>query len=168
MAGALPGDRRFGHRRALVTKRYFTPTGRLLRFITASHRTMYRLSGGRLGTKARGLPTLLLTTTGRKSGQKHTVPLPFLPDGERMVVVASFAGGPSNPAWYLNLTADPDVLVQYRGDARPARAETATGEALDALWTRIAVEAAWYVDYQQRTDRQIPVVVITPSPATRG
>jgi deazaflavin-dependent oxidoreductase (nitroreductase family) len=145
-----------------VTKRYFTPRGRLLRFITASHRAAYRLSGGRLGTKARGLPTLLLTTTGRKSGQQHTVPLPFLLDGLRMVVVASFAGGPANPAWYLNLTADPDVFVQYRGDARPARAETATGEERDALWKRLAVEAPWYLEYQKRTERDIPVVVITP------
>src|SRR4029077_3092340 len=104
----------------------------------------------------------LLTTTGRKSGQQHTVPLPFLLDGLQMVVVASFAGGPSNPAWYLNLTANPDVVVQYRDDTRPARALTAAGEERDRLWKRLAEEAPWYIDYQQRTEREIPVVVITP------
>jgi deazaflavin-dependent oxidoreductase (nitroreductase family) len=145
-----------------VSKRYFTPRGRLLRAITASHRAMYKLSGGRLGNKARGLPTLLLTTTGRKSGQRHTVPLPFLPDGARMIVVASFAGGPKHPAWYLNLRDDPDVTVQYKGATQPARAETATGEQRDLLWKRIADEAPWYVDYQGRTEREIPVVVLSP------
>jgi deazaflavin-dependent oxidoreductase (nitroreductase family) len=79
-----------------------------------------------------------------------------------MVVVASFAGGPANPAWYLNLTANPDVSFQYRGEAGRARAETATGEEREMLWKRLAAEAPWYVEYQHRTERQIPVVVITP------
>jgi deazaflavin-dependent oxidoreductase (nitroreductase family) len=145
-----------------VKKRYFTPTGRLLRFITATHRLMYRASGGRLGTKARGLPTLLLTTTGRRSGQQHTIPLPFLPDGEAMVVVASFAANPKHPAWYLNLVDDPKVTVQYRGATLGMRAETAVGGQREVLWQRIEREAPWYVEYQQRTDRQIPVVVLSP------
>jgi deazaflavin-dependent oxidoreductase (nitroreductase family) len=151
-----------------VTSRYFTPTGRLLRWITSIHRIMYRLSGGRLGTTARGLPTLLLTTTGRRSGQRHTVPLPFIADAEAFVVVASYAANPKHPAWYLNLVDHPNVTVQYRGDTQEMRAETATGERRAALWARLALEAPWYIEYQRRTDREIPVVVLrsdaTPAP----
>jgi deazaflavin-dependent oxidoreductase (nitroreductase family) len=147
-----------------VSNGYFTPKGRLLRWITAAHRTMYRASGGRLGATARGLPTLLLTTTGRRSGQSHTVPLPFLPDGDRMVVVASYAANPKHPAWYLNLVAAPQVTVQYRGRTQAMQADTATGERRESLWTRIEREAPWYVEYQSRTDREIPLVVLTPAP----
>jgi deazaflavin-dependent oxidoreductase (nitroreductase family) len=127
------------------------------------HRMMYRVSGGRLGTKARGVPTLLLTTTGRRSGQLHTIPLPFLPDADGMVVVASYAANPQHPAWYLNLVDNPQVTVQYRGDTRAMRAETATGERRASLWTRLESEAPWYVEYQRRTDREIPVVVLSPA-----
>jgi deazaflavin-dependent oxidoreductase (nitroreductase family) len=147
-----------------MTDRYFTPKGRLLRWITTAHRTMYRASGGRLGTKARGLPTLLLTTTGRRSGQLHTIPLPFLADSDvdAMIVVASYAANPKHPAWYLNLVDQPEVSVQYRGVSRAMRAETATGERRLALWTRLESEAPWYIEYQRRTDREIPVVILSP------
>ena len=149
-----------------MTNRYFTPNGRLLRWITTGHRTLYRASGGRLGTKARGLPTLLLTTMGRRSGQLHTIPLPFLfgsdGNGDAMIVVASYAANPKHPAWYLNLVDQPEVSVQYRGETRAMRAETAAGDRRLALWTRLESEAPWYIEYQRRTDRQIPVVILSP------
>jgi deazaflavin-dependent oxidoreductase (nitroreductase family) len=126
---------------------------------------MYRVSGGRLGAKARGLPTLLLTTTGRRSGQLHTIPLPFLPEGDNMIVVASYAASPKHPAWYLNLTETPEVTVQYRGETQAMRAETATAERRAELWTRLEHDAPWYLEYQRRTDREIPVVVLHPGAA---
>ena len=143
--------------------RYFTPRGRLLQFITWAHRAMYRASRGRLGASARGKPTLLLTTTGRKTGQRRTVPLPFLPDGDRMVVIASFAGSPTHPAWYLNLAAHPDVTVQYRDRTLAATATTAEGDHRDELWARITADKPRYEDYQRQTSRQRPVVVLSPA-----
>jgi F420H(2)-dependent quinone reductase len=142
--------------------RYFTPRGRLLRFITTAHRAMYRASRGRLGGSARGKPTLLLTTTGRKTGQSHTVPLPFMPDGDRMVVIASFAGSPKHPAWYLNLAAHADVTIQVRDRTLTAKAVTAEGEERAALWARITADMPWYEDYQRQTSRVIPLVVLNP------
>jgi len=147
----------------MADRGYFTPRGRLLRIITAAHRATYRLSGGRLGGSARGMPTLLLTTTGRKTGQAHTVPLPFHRDGDDMVVIASFAGGPKHPAWYLNLSATPDVTVQYRGRQFAARATTVEGDARADLWARLVNAHPWYGDYQARTEREIPLVALSQS-----
>lgn len=143
--------------------RYFTPRGMLLRWITSAHRGLYRVTGGRLGASSRGKPTLLLTTRGRRSGQEHTVPLPYLADGDRMVVIASFAGNAKHPAWYLNLVANPDVTVQYRDKVFPARATPARGDERSALWARIISDMPWYEDYQRQTEREIPVVALTPT-----
>ena len=158
---------RLGARRVdMPEDHYFTPRGRLLAFITVFHRGLYRWSGGRLGTASRGKPTLLLTTTGRKSGQAHTVPLPYLPlpESSRMVVVASFAGNPKHPAWYLNADANPEVTVQYGRRKFAAVASTASGDERADLWKRVVNDSPWYADYQAQTTRQIPLVILTPAP----
>jgi deazaflavin-dependent oxidoreductase (nitroreductase family) len=103
---------------------------------------------------------LLLTTLGRRTGKRHVVPLLYLGDGDRYVVIASFGGRPYHPAWYLNLTADPMVGVQIQGRRFSAIASTATPEERAAWWPRIARAYRGYSEYAKRTDRTIPVVFI--------
>jgi deazaflavin-dependent oxidoreductase (nitroreductase family) len=108
------------------------------------------------------VPTLLLTTTGRKSGNALTLPLIFGRSGASYVVVASKGGAPAHPSWYLNLQANPEVKVQVKGDKFTARAHTADTAERAALWPKMVEIYGPYADYQTRTDRQIPVVVLTP------
>lgn len=108
------------------------------------------------------VPCLLLTTTGRKSGNALTLPLIFGRSGADYVVVASKGGAPAHPAWYLNLEANPEVRLQVKGDKFLARAHTAGAAERAALWPKMVEIYAPYEDYQAKTDRQIPVVVLTP------
>ena len=108
----------------------------------------------------RGAPILLLTTTGRKSGRKITKPLIYQPHGDDYLVVASRGGAPNPPAWYLNLEANPEVEVQVRADRFKARARDATPEEKPELWQRMVAVWPDYDEYQKRTDRQIPVVIL--------
>lgn len=111
---------------------------------------------------AKGMvPTLLLTTTGRKSGRELTLPLIFGRSGADYVVIASKAGAPNHPAWYLNLDANPAVQVQVKADKFTARARTASGAERERLWKTMTQIYAPYDDYQKKTQRQIPVVVLT-------
>jgi deazaflavin-dependent oxidoreductase (nitroreductase family) len=110
-----------------------------------------------------GTHTLLLTTKGRHSGERRTTPLIYGRDGDDYLLVASKGGAPAPPAWYLNLEADPEVEVQVKGDRFRARARTASAEEKPALWETMAAHWPAYNDYQQRTDREIPVVVLTPA-----
>jgi deazaflavin-dependent oxidoreductase (nitroreductase family) len=108
------------------------------------------------------VPTLLLSTTGRKSGNVLTLPLIFGRAGANYVVVASKGGAPTHPAWYLNLQANPEVRVQVKGDKFTARAHTADGAERAGLWAKMVEVYGPYAQYQTKTDRQIPVVVLTP------
>lgn len=103
---------------------------------------------------------LLLTTTGHRSGRPHTVPLLYLGDGATLVVVASYGGRPRHPAWYHNLTADPEVVVQIGREKRRMRARTASKEERARWWPRITRAYLDYAEYQSRTDREIPVVLL--------
>lgn len=130
---------------------------------------VYRRTGGRvMGTwrigagLRRGVPICLLTHTGRKSGRELTTPLLFLPDGDRVVVVASQGGLPQHPQWYRNLQAHPDVTVQVRSDVRRMRARTASAEERAALWPRLVELYADFDRYQSWTEREIPVVICEP------
>jgi deazaflavin-dependent oxidoreductase (nitroreductase family) len=106
------------------------------------------------------VPTLLLTTVGRKSGRELTLPLIFGRSDEDYVVVASKGGAPEHPSWYLNLTANPNVRVQVKGDKFTAQAHTANAHERATLWPRMVEIYGPYADYQKKTDRQIPVVVL--------
>jgi deazaflavin-dependent oxidoreductase (nitroreductase family) len=108
------------------------------------------------------VPTLLLTTIGRKSGRSLTMPLIFGRSGDDYVVVASKGGAPAHPAWYLNLRDHPDVQLQVKADKFAARARTAEGAERATLWPMMVDIYGPYTDYQKKTDRQIPVVVLTP------
>ena len=126
-----------------------------------SHVRAYRETGGERGYQWRGTTILLLTTTGRASGEERTTPLIFRDDdhGDAWVVVASKGGAPEHPGWYRNLLANPDVEVQVGTRKLKARARTATGEERARLWRRMTEVWPDYDQYQQRTDREIPVVV---------
>jgi deazaflavin-dependent oxidoreductase (nitroreductase family) len=139
------------------------PKGKTLRFLTRLHRGIYRLTGGIVGGNAGGLPTMLLTTTGRKSGEPRTVPLPYFRApasyGDAVVVVASYAGNAKNPEWYANIVANPEVTVQIGFRRRKIRAETVTGEQRAEIWPVIVAQQPMYAGYQRITERTIPVVV---------
>lgn len=127
------------------------------------HVRAYQETGGERGYNWRGTTILLLTTTGRLSGQQRTTPLIFCAedrgDGEAWVVVASKGGAPDHPDWYMNLVADPEATIQVKAERIPVRAETARGQERARLWSRMTEVWPDYDQYQRRTDREIPVVV---------
>ena len=131
-----------------------------VRFLSRLHRAVFAATGGRIGRRLAGNDMLLLTTTGRRGGKPHTVPLLYLRDDDRYVVIASFGGRPYHPAWYLNLMADPSVEVQIQGRKVQAIASIASPEERAVWWPRIARAYRGYSEYAQRTDRTIPVVFI--------
>ncbi|MEW6272612.1 MAG: nitroreductase family deazaflavin-dependent oxidoreductase [Thermodesulfobacteriota bacterium] len=123
----------------------------------------YRASGGKIGGKfLRGAPVLLLITRGRKSGLERTAPLLYLRDGERIVLVASKGGMSHHPQWYLNVEANPEVAVEIGSERLPMRARRASDEEKAALWPKLCAMYPDYDDYQARTERNIPVLILTP------
>ena len=126
------------------------------------HIRRYRETDGEVGYLWNGATALLLTTTGRKTGQPRTQPLIFASDGGDYLVVASMGGAPQHPSWYLNLVDNPDAEVQVKGDVIPVRAHTATDEEKPRLWKIVTEQWPNYDVYQTRTERQIPVVVLSP------
>jgi deazaflavin-dependent oxidoreductase (nitroreductase family) len=123
------------------------------------HVRVYRATGGEHGYHWRGTTILLLTTTGRASGQERTTPLIHRTDDGNWVVVASKGGAPDHPDWYENLRANPQATIQVKGDQIPVRARTADGPERERLWTLMAEAWPAYNDYQRKTSREIPVVV---------
>lgn len=138
------------------------PPRALMKTVMAMHEFWYRLSGGVLGGKLMGVPCLLLTTTGRKSGRARTTPLMYLPDGDDLVIVASFGGSPQHPVWFLNLRAHPEAEVQAGREHRNVVAHVTDDEDRGRLWPRLVEMYKSYADYQTRTTRKIPVVRLKP------
>jgi deazaflavin-dependent oxidoreductase (nitroreductase family) len=127
------------------------------------HTAVYRLSGGRIGRKFPGTPPmLLLEHEGAKSGRRRTSPLVYFEDGRNVVIVASKGGFPKHPAWFHNLRAHPDTTVQIGTEERPVRARVATPAERIRLWPKAVETYSGYRDYQSRTDREIPLVVLEP------
>jgi len=123
---------------------------------------LYRATRGRVGGRVGRAPVLLLTTTGRKSGEPRTAPVLYLADGERLVVIGSNAGNERTPAWALNLQAHPDADVEVRRDRRQVRARVTEGEERAELWRRTNAQYGGFEDYRERTARDIPVFVLEP------
>lgn len=136
--------------------------GPVQRFVTGAHAAVYRLTGGRVGGRMLGSPVLLLITTGRKTGRRRSTPLLYLEDGEDLAVVASNGGAKQHPAWWLNLKAAPEAEVEVGSRTLRVRAEEATGEEKRRLWERLVEMYPPYANYQRRTVREIPVVVLHP------
>ena len=127
-----------------------------------SHVRAYRESDGEVGYLWNGVPSLLLTTTGRRTGRARTSALIFGRDGDDYLLVASTGGAPTHPSWYLNLDANPDAEIQVKAEHIPVVARTASDDEKPRLWQ--IVRELWpnYDVYQSRTDRDIPVVVLSP------
>lgn len=135
----------------------------ILKGVTGLHETIFRVSNGKLLNRGSGMPVLMLTTTGRKSGEPRTTMLTSpLRDGDAIMLVASNGGDPKHPAWFLNLRDDPNVKVTMGGTTTPMTAHVADAAEKAVLWPRIVADHANYAGYQRKTERNIPVVVLEP------
>jgi deazaflavin-dependent oxidoreductase (nitroreductase family) len=145
------------------------PSDLTLKTMNAVHRAMLKVSFGRLGWTAQRMPVLELTTTGRKTGQRRTVLLTSpVRDGPALVIVASRGGDDRSPSWFLNLVANPEVEVAVQGAAAvPMRARVATPDERARLWPRITADHRNYAEYQTRTEREIPLVLLDPTVSAR-
>lgn len=136
---------------------------RLFNELTRVHTLAYRVTGGLLGHRIPGgPPMLLLDHVGAKSGTKRTNPLAYLEDGERMVIVASKGGSPRHPGWFHNLRANPETTVQVGSRRIPVTARVATENDRSRLWPKVVALYRGYDLYQQRTSREIPLVILEP------
>ena len=120
----------------------------------------FRTNGGTVGGQMANIPLLLVTMKGAKSGRTITLPLAYSKDGNRFVVIASFAGAPHNPSWYHNLVAHPDVTIELGSEKFSAKASVAQGAERDRLFKQQADQLPIFNEYQQKTTRRIPVIVI--------
>lgn len=137
---------------------------RLMLSMTAMHRGLLRLTGGRIGSRLGSMTVIELTTRGRRSGDMRRALLTVAArEGEALVVVASRGGDDEHPAWYLNLLADPAVLVGEPGaEPQPMRSRVATVDERGQLWPRVVRAYSGYAAYQRKTERQIPLVILEP------
>ena len=140
----------------------FKPVAKDLSLLGEAHVRAYRETNGETGYLWNGVPILLLTTKGRRSGEPRTIPIIFTAHGDGWIIIASRGGSPTHPKWYLNLTDEPRVQVQVKGDHYEAVARSATSPAREQLWAEAVKTWPAYDVYQSRTTRQIPVVVIEP------
>ena len=142
------------------------PSDFQLKTMNAIHRGVLAVSGGRLGWRAGGMPVVELTTTGRKSGQPRTVMLTSpLQQGNGIVIVASRGGDDHHPGWFLNLQDNPDVEVVVGGQPKQRmRARVANPEERAAMWPQVTSKYKGYANYQTKTDREIPLVLLEPAP----
>ena len=157
-----PAKRPAGLDRPIVPK--------IIRAFSRANVWLYQKTGGRIGGKwrigatfPRGIPVLLLTTIGRKTGVRRTAPLVYIEDGGSIVVAGSQGGLPKHPQWYLNLASNPEVEVQIGSSVRTMRARDATPGEREHLWPKLVLHNADFADYQAWTDRMIPVVILEPA-----
>lgn len=130
----------------------------IARWFVRAHAYLYSVSNGKIATTMRGFPILVLTTRGAKTGKRRQVPIVPLVEGDNVYVIASLGGAPSNPAWFNNLKANPDVEVQWYADKYRARAEILPEPERSAVWARVVAAMPGFGDYQKKTSRVIPVI----------
>lgn len=139
-------------------------TGTAIKWMSRAQTWIFKKSGGRLADKfLRGAEVGILTTTGRKSGEKRDSPLLFLQEGRRIVLVASQGGRATNPMWYLNLQADPKVSFQTKREVLDLVARDATDAERDEYWPKLDAMYADFANYRSYTDRKIPIVICEPA-----
>jgi deazaflavin-dependent oxidoreductase (nitroreductase family) len=134
----------------------------IVRAVSRLHAAGFRLTGGRAGGRLVNNDVLLLTTAGRRTGRAHTVPLLYLREGERLVVIASYGGRHLPPDWYRNLTANPEAEVRLRRRRIAVTARTVDGADRPRLWAAAVAAYPGYAAYQERTPREIPLVILEP------
>ena len=122
--------------------------------------TEFRGNGGKVGGPFANMSLLLLTTIGAKSGQPRIAPLAYTTDGDHFIIIASKAGAPTNPDWYYNLLANPSVTVEIGQERFQARAAIAEGQERERLYAQMGAQLPQFLEYQQKTSRQIPIVVL--------
>lgn len=165
MSSSKRGGTRFSNAFGRVTRTAaplsrYTAARKAQALVTRTHVRAYKLLGGRGFVGRLGdAPLLLLTTTGRKSGKRRTAPVIYVP-GPDPALIASNGGAKAHPMWFRNLEAHPDAEIVIGGETRRATAETATGEERERLWRRAVKLYPSFADYQKRTEREIPVVVL--------
>jgi deazaflavin-dependent oxidoreductase (nitroreductase family) len=137
----------------------------LLALITRVQRWLYLRTGGAIGASIFGVTMLLLTTVGRRSGRERVIPLLYIEDGERLVIVGSNAGDTRDPAWWLNLKAQPRARVQVRRERFDVIARPADPAERARLWPRLVAAYRYYERYTARAQREIPVIVLERAPA---
>ncbi len=138
------------------------PKDVVAKLATQFHRALYRVSNGKILGNAFGMPVLELETTGRKSGKPRTTMLTSpVHDDERMVLVASYGGDDRHPAWFLNLRDNPTVKVTTNGETKTMTARVATADEKAELWPQVTASYKGYKGYQEKTDRDIPLVILT-------
>lgn len=140
------------------------PSNFAMKTMNCVHRTLMTVSGGRIGWTAGNMPVLELTTTGRKSGAARSTMLtsPWQ-DGDRIAIIASAGGNDGHPAWFLNLRENPSVTVRTVDGTSTMVARIASGDERASIWNAVTSEYKNYADYQRKTDREIPVVVLEPA-----
>lgn len=139
----------------------------VLKKVMKGHVAVYRASGGRVGHRFPGAPPmLLLEHVGAKSGSRRTSPLVYVDDGEDIVIVASKGGYAKHPAWFHNLRANPDAAIQVGTEHREVRARQANAEERKRLWPKAVETYGGYAGYQERTEREIPLVILEPRPSS--
>ena len=135
-----------------------------IKTISKIHGYIYRISGGRVGNQLGKVAIILLTTTGRKSGKKRSVPLTAIPYGANFILVASFGGSPVHPAWLINIRHNPDVHIRVGPIVKQAKASIieTTDTEYEGMWEKAIATYEGYANYKRATSRHIPIVVITP------
>jgi F420H(2)-dependent quinone reductase len=124
--------------------------------------SMYRRSGGKRMGSLRGMPLLLLTSVGRKTGKQHTTPVMYIHDGNNYVITASNGGEDKHPAWFLNLQAHPQTTIEVDGTTKSVMAHEASPEEKSHLWAELVKQAPFFDDYTKKTTRDIPMVILQP------
>ena len=141
-----------------------TNKDRFYKAFTKVHQMIFKMTRGRLLGKLRGMPAAIVETTGRRSGQRRETMLTCpIVEPDRVVVIASYYGDSRHPAWFLNLRANPDVVVTMQGSTRRMTAHIANDEEKAAIWPKVVASSPPYAKYQQKTDRDIPVVFLEPT-----
>lgn len=138
----------------------FVPKPKAIKRIGEIHVRLYRFTRGLIGKRMDGLDILLLTTIGKKTGLARTVPLPYFRDGESYVLIASFGGNAKNPAWLGNLKSTPEVDVQVGAKKLKLKARVLEGDERTRVWGQVTHDYPRYLNYQAKTERQIPVVLL--------
>jgi F420H(2)-dependent quinone reductase len=151
----VPADRFYARFSMGLSTKNFRRIGKL-------NKPVYRLTGGRVGGKVGKAPVLLLTTTGRKSGEPRTAPVVYLDDGERVSIINTNAGHAKIPAWSLNLKANPEAEIEIGRDRRPVLARIAEGEEREDLWRRHNVQYSGFDEYDENIERRPEVFVLDP------
>ncbi len=135
-----------------------------IKAVNAVHRALFNATGGRIGGRIGGMEAVILTTTGRKTGEKRQSMLTApIVEGDRVVLIASYGGGPKHPQWYLNLQANPTVEITRGNKTTTMTARTAGPAERAELWPRATAAYKGYTGYQEKTDREIPVVIFEPA-----